>query len=352
MKSDVPSKTNESSSIFDGGKARIAEILERELQRLKKDVERESAKIIAEARERAQVIINQAESKAKQELKEKIKYETQNLLAVAEGDAQRIATEARQNAQQKSDKIIADARQEAEIQAKKVIEEAIKASEGLTRSATETKQRAEEEFEALRESSKQEASGIIKKAREVAETKVLEEEKRILSEAMQRGKVIIEEARASAITMFEQSIATTGEMIQRLNQCLKDISDRSVETQKCILEIEPQKRGVVDIPLSHISPKSQMEAPVISNEQAELFTGEIELEVDQDADPTELSEWTNALRNIPLLRVLSNKYSSSGQARGFLIVCSQPNPLIETIYKMPMVKNVKKEDNKLLVSLL
>jgi hypothetical protein len=96
----------------------------------------------------------------------------------------------------------------------------------------------------------------------------------------------------------------------------------------------------------------QQEIPGIAAAQTDILFGSIELQVTEGADPEELTEWTKALRNIPLLRVLSMQKSASDPGNNFLILTDAPTPLIGILKKMSLVKEVRKENDKIFVTLV
>jgi vacuolar-type H+-ATPase subunit H len=351
MKSDTQAKGNDGSSVFSGGQSRLAEILERELQRLRKEVERESTRVIVEAKQQAQSIVGEAELRARQEIKERVRYETQNLIATAEEESKRIINEARQKAKQQTDQLLANAKQEADIQAKKITQEALRSSEDLTRSATETRQKAEEEAEIIKEKADREIFDIIKEAEAIAKSKEPEEERNILNDAEKRGEAIIEEAREKAKVKYELAASIANEIIQRINQQIKELSEKSNEITQAERNIIKQTVASIE-KSTPIKPVTQKVNPPVPTAQSEMFIGSVEIDIVDAADTPELTSLANTLRSIPALRVLPVRKTKTGQEKGFLVLCDAPKPLMDIIQKMPMVKSVRKEDKKILITLL
>lgn len=91
------------------------------------------------------------------------------------------------------------------------------------------KLKAEQEVDVYREKFNHEALDIVKRSEEIAITKGLEEETRILSAAGQTSKNIIDEAWLKAMPMVEQSKATTLEIMQKLNQSLLENTGQALE---------------------------------------------------------------------------------------------------------------------------
>jgi cell division septum initiation protein DivIVA len=100
MKTDTNLKSEEIPSVFNGYKVRIAALLSQELQRLKEDTERESVRILADAKQQAQDIIDQAELHSKQKAKYKIELDIENLLAEVEEKVKKAVAMAKENALQ------------------------------------------------------------------------------------------------------------------------------------------------------------------------------------------------------------------------------------------------------------
>ena len=420
MSNEGQLKINETRNAIDGYQSGITDVLEKELHQMKEDTEKESARIITEAKKQAQDISDQAEQKAKQEAKEKTKYEVEHLLSKAQEEAKKAVDDIKNNALQRSHNIVAIAQQQGEKTAKKIKEEATKVAEDMNHSAVELKQNAEKEAAEIREKASQEADQIIKNAMEAARAKVSVEESKILDDSEQLANLIQEEASSKIKEILEVTVKEINQAKLKFNLPTPKTGTKIIEESKPIIENEtqpvpnvekpnivppqsvvhdtpqvtkesvpinedktqidvnvekphlvPPQLGVQATPqditeskpiiekktqpdISPDKPRSaivQPEVPATTQAQSDILFGSIELHVTDGADPEELSEWTKALRNIPLLRVLSMEKSASEQGNKFLILTDTPTPLIGILKKMSSVKEVRKENDRILVTL-
>jgi vacuolar-type H+-ATPase subunit H len=385
MSIEGQSNTNETRSALDGYQIGITEVLEKELQQMKEDTEKESARIIAEAKKQVQVILDQAEQKARQEAKEKTRYEVESLLAGAQEEAKKAVAEIKHNALQRSHNIVAIAQQQGEKAARKTKEEATKVAEDFNKSSNELKREAEKEAEEIREKASKEANQIISDAIEAARVKVSGEESKILDDSEQLAELINDEASSKIKEILEEAVRAVNEAKQKFSSPVpikksneiseepKPLDEKPTQpelkpeiTQSVTpqLEVPGTPQGIVESkPLSEdkVQPEPgpdklryippQPEVPATTQAQSDILYGSIELQVTDGADTEELAEWTKSLRNIPLLRVLSMEKTASEQGSKFLILTDAPTPLIGILKKMSSVKEVRKENDKLLVTL-
>jgi len=89
--------SDEFPGIFNGYKGKITRILEKELQQLIEDTERDSAKIIANTQQQAQEIIDRSEPNPEQKTRNEIEFEINNLLAAAKEEVRRAVIKAKEN---------------------------------------------------------------------------------------------------------------------------------------------------------------------------------------------------------------------------------------------------------------
>ena len=392
-KPDTTGNTNN----FDGSKAGIADGLEKELQRLKTDAELEVKKILTEARQQAQNITNQAEDRAKQEAIEKTKNDIQNIFGTAEDTANRIVTEARQNAQQQSDRIISNAKQEASIQSNTLKMNVLRAAEEMNSSAAELKKKAEKEAQEAREKARLDADKLIQQAKDKAKINVSKEEERIVAEAKHRGNAILDEAIKKAKESLEEASLGVDIVISRLKQYAKEITERSFEVPRSELSSpssdkinEPltsgdnessQPHSLMDnTPLSVVAlsePAAEVTGPeevtiqsVLSQDtplsvdqliklsttsnpaqEPTLYYGQVELHVTRPADDEQLQQFKEHLGTIPHVSVVQLNMSSPD---GIIVTLSieMAIPLFDIIKKLPSVKEAENVGKDVLVTLL
>jgi hypothetical protein len=378
MKTDTNPKTEETPSVFSGYKARITEVLEKELQRLKKDAERESVKIISDAKLQAQEIINQAELKTKQEAKSKVKSEIEALLAKVEEEAKRMVAKAKENAIQEASKLESDAQEESDKIANILKEEAVKVSEELVKSATEFKQMTEQEVIEIREKANREAIQTVNDAKETAKVKASEEEKRILTEAKQTGDVIIDEASNSAKLRLEGAVSAVEEAMQILNEQIKKANkntpvdpgrrnerttpsntilekNRQVTDPTTVLstpkhEVEPQM-SMAESRIPSIEELLSMDAIIDKDEESVLYYGEVELLITKPADADQLRRFQEALQIIPQVNVLRSDYTTATNIK-ISVSTDIAMPLFEILRGLPPVKEAEKSGKDIQITLL
>ena len=338
MKTDARPETEGTAPAFAGYKARIAEVLEKERTRILKDAEREFARIVSEAKQAAQNIVSQAEAKAKQESRDRVKREVERLLAAARDESTRTVDQARQAAAEHTARALAAARHEAETSTRTLLDEARKAAAEASRSAPHLRAAAERNAQEIREMAVLEAGEIIKEAATASRAKGVEEEERLLAEAEDRGRLMIDAAWKKADQTLEMAVRSAGEAMDILARGIEAAGVQSGSSQE---QTSPAVAQTAVAPPPTPAPQ----------DREELFQGSIELEVTAQADAAELTQWISMLRKIPGQRVLSNQGSSSGPPYKFLVLNNAPIPLLSMLRAMPLVASASREDKKLLVTL-
>jgi NADH dehydrogenase/NADH:ubiquinone oxidoreductase subunit G len=336
MKSEAHQEVNETSGPFEGYRARITEVLEKERQRLMKDAERESAKTIADARQTAQSITGQAEAKAKQEAKERTRRAAERMVAEAKGSAADAVAAATREAAEESSKTLAEAALQAEKVVKSLSEAARTAAEELARSAAEVRTKAEQEGADIRQKAVLEAERIVKDARELAVSEAAEAEAGMVAEAEQKARVMVGEAWTEAADTIDGALLVTDEVSGRLAGQVEKMSRPG-----------PEEAGQVVREALRPAPP----AAVAADDPADMFLGSVELEIAAGAGEAEMARWIAMLRKVPGLRVLSIQNGVPGSAGRFLILNDAPTPLLGILKAMPLVRDAARQDNRVVVTL-
>ncbi|MFC1893275.1 hypothetical protein ACFLYR_04465 [Chloroflexota bacterium] len=272
--------------------------------------ENESAAIIAESAEQAELIISETEKNVKREAKRKTKREVERLIA-----------EARQSAEKEAAKIIANSRKEAEKVSRELTENTKKEAIETAKAAVQLKHEAEQK---------------IKEAEDVFA--------QIAAQLKQRGEHTINRLQDQA----KKEAVKSAEVILEAEQKEQHLTDKVKERAKDELE-------QVDVLAS--SPISKLEATEVGtgvsskgDNAAELFQGKVRLTIPTSTEFEQIMSFQAHLNRCADLRLVSLGGSA---AEGTIVVVAvdKPLPLLDIIGSMPPVTAAFKKGGDIQVSL-
>ena len=376
------------SNALEGHKAGIIAAVEAELERIRKDAETESARIIAEAKQLAQNITSQAEEKSNQEAREKTRHEVEQIMFTAENESAEILTGARQDALAQANKIAADAKEAAERTAKTLLDEAAKAADETARAASELKRKAEQEAVETRDRAIHEAEQIIKDSLDSARTRVAEKENTIVAEAKRQGEKIVDQASGEARSTLQEAATAVHEAVQKLSGRIRAIKEKAQEQpgqenkagpQSIVSQenqpppgpasvsapvatpagedlsaaVARQNAQSLELLLEPVSIEQVLDSDMMfdGGENAVLYIGEVELHVVTPADVDRLSEFIECLKKVPHLQIQRSDCEVPEGVK-ITVVIDAAVHLFEIVRRLTPVEEAEQIGKDILIKLL
>jgi vacuolar-type H+-ATPase subunit H len=288
---------------------------------IKKSAEADAARILMQAEQKGQQIIEEAQKKANaetskslkdaeqkgrqliEEAQKKANAESINIIKATEQKGRQIIEEAKKNAEAETNKMLKDAEQKG----RQIIEEA--------------KKKAESKYKSLKaaEDTGQQGSQIIEEARKKAEA----DASKIIAEAQQKARQITEEAKK------KHGKATPDKVIVDAEQRARQIIE---EAEKIAAASSPQRQAFI---MKAVREKADPETKALQQEAT--THNRFELYVIPPIDFSQLYKLRLSLQQIPSVRVLSTGGSPYGGTK-ISLTMGRPGPLADAVRELDVVE--------------
>ncbi|MCX5994450.1 MAG: hypothetical protein NTV59_00385 [Chloroflexi bacterium] len=278
------------------------------------------------------------ESKKAEEIKKKAEADASKMLKGAEQKGRQIIEEARKTANAEAIKIL----KEIEQKGRQIIEEAKKKAEGEAKTAKPAPE------------SEQKGRLIIEEARKTANAEAI----KILKEVEQKGRLIIDEAVKKAESQIKAD-KPAPDHDQRNPQILEEARVKAeAEAGKIITQAEQKARQIIEEAeriaaapaaqrpqqiMKAVKEKAYLDTKGKSQQPKAAYKKRVEIVVIPPVDFAQLERLRKSLQHLPDLRVLAIGGSPGGGTQ-ISILMDKPAPIVESLRGIDVVEEAIEED--------
>lgn len=351
---------DELARTVDEYRKRIDEVVRKERDKYRQQVDEESNAIIEGAWQKAEAIVAEAQQKAaksREGLERKAREEAEVILSDSRRQAQQIVAEA-------EERIKKEARNRIKLEAEKLID---KAREEAKNISTQAQAAADTEANDTITKAKQEAERLLNDVRESCRTEVRAQTKQVLTEVRARAERVIEEV-VRGSTDIGNVITETTLRAERLTEKFKHdlqlelaessrlISDARQKLERAMAQAISQSEAAATIDDIHeelnnnaiISVELRGEKAAGSHDSSPLFQGQMEMKTLSSCPYLQIKKLKSFLAQIPNIKLVE-EYASETETT-LLFEVKAPMPLFDILTRIPSVEeSVAEGDNVRLV---
>jgi len=208
----VKAQDDSNEQTRDDDEQRLAQLVDEEGDKIRKQAEHESAHIVARAREEYKGNLVRFLKEEREKISRQAEREAEEVIAKAVEEKKRIIAEAKAEARSQAEQVIKEVKRIAEEGASKYTEESKRKAEQMAEQiSAKAREKAEKEASAIIDQANAQATDIIAKALErakkEAEEEKLREAERIIQNARQESDQVIAAARKAAEAEANRTIA-------------------------------------------------------------------------------------------------------------------------------------------------
>lgn len=304
---------------------------------------KDAGKIIIEAKQEAEQLIESTEKRLKKEGKEESKKEAERIIKEAKDEAAKLVTTARQVGEKTTKLIIAKTTKEAE----RIV------SEAKAQTEIERDQLVANAISEIRSGSRLEAAQILAEASRKAEQIIVQAKSKIWTD-LEKLVLLIKEVQQSLEKVFE---TTEGEITKLGPQSEETSESTNLEEleRSRANNIEPEVRAVTIrnnelelSPASNIEPEAST-VPVEKFDE-KVYEGRLELNIVRPVDSSQMAVFEKLLLQVPNSRLIG-RGGSIGEENWTEIELSEPLPMLSILKRMSPVKEVLAYGNNIVIAL-